>query len=60
MGVEDYIIGNVSKKVEKKLYEVEDQANTVEWSTGVNTNSNVQIADTSSKSKLGNRSRLNR
>ena len=29
------------------------KANTVEWSNGVNTNSNVQIADTSSKSKLG-------
>lgn len=53
VGVEDYIIGNVSKKVDKKLYHVEDQANTVEWSNGVNTNSNVQIADTSSKSKLG-------
>ena len=29
------------------------KANTVEWSNGVNCNSNVQIADTSSKSKLG-------
>ena len=26
VGVEDYIIGNVSKKVDKKLYQVEDQA----------------------------------
>jgi hypothetical protein len=26
VGVEDYIIGNVSKKVDKKLYHVEDQA----------------------------------
>ena len=49
MGVEDYIIGNVSKKVDEKRYTVEDLANTVEWALGLNYESNVQITATSSK-----------
>ena len=49
VGVEDYIIGNVSKKVDEKRYTVEDMANTVEWALGLNYESNVQITATSSK-----------
>ena len=52
VGVEDFIIGNVSKKVDEKRYHVEDMANTVEWSAGLNYDSNVQITATSSKVTL--------
>ena len=52
VGVEDFIIGNVSKKVDEKRYHVEDMANTVEWGAGLNYDSNVQITATSSKVNL--------
>lgn len=53
VGVEDFIIGNVSKKVDEKRYVIDDCANTVEWGVGLNYDSNVAITATSSKSKLG-------
>ena len=49
VGVEDFIIGNVSRKVDEKRYVIDDCANTVEWGAGLNFDSGVAITATSSK-----------